>query len=288
MRVLLLGSDTQQGLSLQRFLALTGRHEVIPVTRAACRWKSERQAKKTVQRARCDVLLDLRLNGLVAANQEIQPRDIDSCDWLAKACQRNDIRYLYLSCSRMFSGKLDRLYSETDSPDCDDELSQLLLLAEKAVQDRCDCYLILRLGPVFSALADNWLAAMLAHLQGTGGLLLETSFAAGSPVAADDAARVTSALLDQLSVGANTWGIYHYCSSEKASAYELVEAALAAAGQYVETAPALAELERLREDRAAFSPALDCRKIRNTFAIKQVPWRDSLTAAVRAYFRSAQ
>ena len=61
MRVLLLGSDSPLGQALTEYLQRLGRHEVVTMSRAACRWKSERQAKKGVARAKCDSVVDMRI-----------------------------------------------------------------------------------------------------------------------------------------------------------------------------------------------------------------------------------
>ena len=50
---------------------------------------------------------------------------------------------------------------------------------------------------------------------------------AGEPVAADDAARVVLAILDQLSTGIEPWGVYHYGSADTATYFEFAEALLA-------------------------------------------------------------
>jgi dTDP-4-dehydrorhamnose reductase len=39
------------------------------------------------------------------------------------------------------------------------------------------------------------------------------------------------------------------------------------------------------ENEARLKRALDCSKIRNTFAIKQVPWRSAIPDMVKAYFQ---
>ena len=52
MRVLILGSESPLGQALGAFLDALGRHEVESITRSASRWKSERQAKKAVRRAK--------------------------------------------------------------------------------------------------------------------------------------------------------------------------------------------------------------------------------------------
>ncbi len=62
MRVLILGSDTPLGVALIRRQALLGRHELVFMSCSACRWKSERQAKKSIVRAKSDGGVDRRID----------------------------------------------------------------------------------------------------------------------------------------------------------------------------------------------------------------------------------
>ncbi len=283
MRVLLLGSDTPLGLAILEFLEDTGRHETVTLTRAACRWRSERQAKKAVQRARANILVDARIQSQLDAGQDPLPADVEACHWLGKACQRQEVTCLYISSWRLFSGRLDRLYSEKDPADADTDAGAALLAAEQAVAERCDAHVVVRLGPVFASRGDNWFANALRSLA-VGEANAMRQIPRGTPVAAADAARVISAILDQLSVGAMTWGVFHYTGSDRADAGDLEEVMLAAAGQYLDIDTASTGREPMA-DRPPIT-TLDCRKIRDTFAIKQVSWRDAMTNAVKQYFRA--
>ena len=123
MRVLLLGSDTPLGKALLQRQAILQRHEVLPLSRSACRWKSERQAKKSVVRAKSDNVVDCRIEAAGDGGVQIQELDLKRCHWVAKACQRSKSIYLYASSSRVFSGQLDRPYTEEDHPDNEDRKS---------------------------------------------------------------------------------------------------------------------------------------------------------------------
>jgi dTDP-4-dehydrorhamnose reductase len=107
----------------------------------------------------------------------------------------------------------------------------------------------------------------------------------GCPVASGDGARVISALLDQQSVGAELWGIYHYCSTETATHYEFAEAVLAAASQFSDVSTGAVELMPLDPGAPSLNRSLECSKIRNTFAIKQQPWRNAIADQVKQYFQ---
>ena len=286
MRVLILGSDSALGHALSRQLQHTARHDCVPMTRAACRWKSERQAKKAVARAKCDSVVDLRVAGQADEGNQLQELDLKRCHWVAKACQRSGSTYLYVSSARVFSGQLDRPYTEEDYPDNETSAGEMLATAEQLVRDSCERHLILRLGPVFSFEGTTLIAQMLGKMEQRGGSLLMDNNLRGCPVAAEDGARVISALLDQLSTGLSVSGIYHYCSSETATYYEFAEALLASASQFSEFDAGAVQLERQPEGLAPLNRSLDCSKIRNTFAIKQAPWRSAIAGIVKLYYQA--
>jgi len=282
-RILIVGSDTSLGDALLDFLLTQGRHTVEVLSLGDCRWKSERQAKKALRRANCELVIDARIVAAADGDEIIHDLDINRTLWLAKASHRNNVGYLYLSSSRVFSGTVERLYSEDDYPDDEGVLGELLLRSETAVRDYCERHLILRLGPVFSHRYSNALTRILGQLVEGGSLCLGNNLR-GSPVVAEDAARVVSALADQLSTDADVWGIYHYCSSEATNCYEFAESLLAAATQYAEFQPGVVKMEKPDESTAILNRALDCAKIRNTFAIKQVAWRSFVAGSVKNYF----
>lgn len=284
MNVLILGADTPLGQSLGKRLERLGRHHTVTMTRAACRWKSERQAKKAVARAKCDALVDLRIATAADEAEPLQELDIKRCHWVAKACQRGGIIYLHVSSSRVFSGQLDRPYSEEDQPDNETGAGTMLVAAERHVQEGCDRHLILRLGPVFSATGTNLITQMLGQLGKQGGSLVMDNNLRGCPVAADDGARVIAGLLDQLGTGVEAFGLYHYCSSDTATYYEFAEALLASASQFSEFSADAVQLERQPEGLAPLNRALNCSKIRNTFAIKQAAWRGAIADVVKQYY----
>lgn len=283
MRVLLLGSDTPLGKALTDYLELLGRQEAVGMSRSACRWKSERQAKKAVIRAKSQVVIDMRIEAAGDGGDPIQELDLKRCHWVGKACQRSGVPYLYVSSSRVFSGQLDRAYSEEDEPDSEETVGQLLAEAEKLVRESCERHLVLRLGPVFSYEGTNLITQMLGPMLEGGSLVLDNNLR-GCPVAAADGARVVSAVLDQLGTGIEPWGIFHYGSSDTATYYEFAEALLASASQFSEFSSSVVQLEQEPEGLAPLSRMLDCAKIRNTFAIKQVPWRNAMADIVKQFY----
>jgi len=254
------------------------------MTRAASRWKSERHAKKAVRRAQADAVVDIRVEAVADGGQEIVELDLKRCRWVAKSCHRDGASLLFISSARVFSGKLDRMYNEGDPPDNDSEIGRLMADAEDVVREHCEHHLILRLGPVFASEGANLVTQMLGDMIKGRNLVLDNNLR-GCPVACNDGARVISALLDQLSTGAHVWGTYHYCSSETATYYEFAEAILASASQFSEFSTDAVALESMDKDTPPLNRSLDCSKIRNTFAIKQLPWRRAIADQVKTFYQ---
>lgn len=284
MRVLLIGADTSIGIALQSHLLRWGRHEVETLNSSACRWKSERQAKKAARRGGCEAIIDARIIAASDSGEILHDIDVKRCHWLAKACQRSAIHYVYLSSARVFSGSRGRPYSELDTPDNEETIGQLLSQAENSVRETCQAHLILRFGPIFSARGVNVLTHMLGQLT-SGGTLDLNSHLQGCPVESMDAARVVAAVIDQVSTGADSWGTYNYCSSDPTHCYEFAEVLLASASQFSEFAPNSVQLQPAPE-KEPLNRQLECSLILNTFAIKQVAWRGAIADAVKHYFES--
>jgi len=259
------------------------RHEWVPITRSACRWKSERQAKKSIVRAKCDLVVDVRIEAAGDGGMQIQELDLSRCHWIAKACQRTDTSYLYISSSRVFSGQLARPYREDDEADTDEPVGLLFAKAEQLITQACERHLVLRLGPIFSSDGANIITRMLEPLNSGDSLILDDNLR-GCPVAAEDGARVIMGLLDQLSTGLEPWGIYHYGSSDTATYYEFAEAMFASASQFFDVGVSSVQLEREPEGMRPLNRSLDCTKLLNTFAIQQTPWRSAVADIVKHYF----
>tara|TARA_R100000005_G_scaffold89876_2_gene60793 strand:+ start:7150 stop:8043 length:894 start_codon:yes stop_codon:yes gene_type:complete len=286
-RVLLIGSDSSLGLALADHLKRWGRHELESVSSSVSRWKSERHAKKVVRRARADIVVDLRLQGAIDSGELINELDVERSHWLAKACQRSDASYFLVSSARVFAGDAERGYREQDPPDNPETVGRLLAAAETRASETCERHVVLRLGPVFSAAGVNVLAHMLEQLIAGGTLSLDNQLR-GCPVESLDAARVVAGMLDQLGAGAESWGIYHYCSTDTTNCYEFAEALLASASQFSRFSPDAVQLQLLDGPGRALNRSLQCNRIHSTFAIKQVSWRSFVADNVRQYFYQRQ
>jgi dTDP-4-dehydrorhamnose reductase len=200
-------------------------------------------------------------------------------EMLALAAAMTQSFLLQLSDCQVFSGQQMTAYRETDEPDAQTTYGALRWAGERAVMDTCPRHLVLRTGELFSSIGQNVLTDLLKAWRNGGSARVSARYRF-CPTSVRDTARVIVALLQQLSCGIEPWGVYHYSGTDAISYYDFARLIK----QIVESQPELdmaTDMQEMAETAAPLSWALDCGKIRNTFGIKQHPWRAGLTGSVR-------
>lgn len=291
MDVLLVGADNPVGDALQGAFGQWGRHRAFTQTAAATRWRSERQAKRAARRDSPDAVVDLRIAWQLSSGEMPGAEDHERSHWLAKACEHSGMYYLLLSSDRVFSGRGSRSLHEDDRPDAAGAPGAQIAAMEERVLQAAPATVILRTGPLFAGSGNNLLTRTLGALAKERSVVFDDRDVF-CPVASLDAARVIAAILDQLSVGAPASGIFHYCSGDRTTEYGFAEAALAAASQYVDCADvvirATDEGEVDDRARAPSQRVLECARLRDAFAIKQVPWRGFINTVVKQHLQTQE
>lgn len=264
-----------------------GRHRAIPLSTAATRWRSERQAKKAARKDKPHAVLDLRLAWQVASEDVPQPIDIDRVHWLSKACEHSGIPYFLLSSDLVFAGQGVRSLREFDAPDAFNEPGFQVMEIENRVLQAAPSAIVLRTGPLFANSDNNLLTRILERMIAERHATFDDRDVF-CPVACADVARVLAAMLDQLSVGAQANGVYHYCSGDRTTEYGFAEAALAAVSQHRDSGDIVisARDENSEGGGSVETRVFDCSRLRDNFAIKQVPWRGFMNPTVREYTES--
>ncbi|WP_151705170.1 dTDP-4-dehydrorhamnose reductase [Nitrincola alkalilacustris] len=208
---------------------------------------------------------------------------------LALACGELSIPMLHLSTDYVFDGQYASGYTE------DYETAPLgiyglsKLQGEEAIRQVLPRHIILRTSWLFSESGDNYMLRLLDQARRQE-VIHAYNDRRGCPTPASDLARVAIAILKQLSNGAEGWGTYHYCGAEVTTRYGFSETIIAAARQYEELA--VIDLVPVSSDEYpsdAQRPAscvLKCKKILNTFGVRQRPWRSELQRLIRHYYES--
>lgn len=291
MKVLLLGADTEIGVELVARCEATG-IDCIPVDARKVDLTHPRRVARVVKRHRPDFLVNLVDYEPSGASDEETRRageiNRDGVHNLAKACRSRETPLVHLSTDRVFDGERDGPYSETDPCEPGDIYGASRREGEQCLAREHRQHLVLRTGWTFSARWERLLARLVHAIQESDSLDLDASvhFA---PTSCSDVARVCVGILQQLDCGIEPWGVYHYCSADITTWYGFAESAAGMMRTLVRSP--LAELVPGSGGEAAFeSPRpgagqLSCRKILNTFGIRQRSWDHDLETAVQAILR---
>lgn len=185
---------------------------------------------------------------------------------LADFCKKRDMAMLQLSSCYIFDGRKQQPYITSNPGHPISILGKCQWEAEQYLRANLSKHLILRTG---------WSLRRFIHvLTASAERRLLSSRYQGQAVATTDQARVLTAILQQLDCEAETWGTYQYAGSEEVTMYELGQNILEQLA--LENAPLLVDdaepWSRLEPENAV----LGCVKIRNTFGIKQLSWRDAV------------
>lgn len=220
---------------------------------------------------------DLIVNALWLADPEAAENDPEGTHEaafslplvLAEFARGRGMALLQLSSCYVFDGRKQSGYITSNPGQPVNELGNWQWECEQALRSLLPRHIILRTGWSLFRFIRKVQASSLADAP-----LSLPDKCRGQPVATADLARVMTAIILQLDCGAEVWGTYQYSGAEETSLYEL---GLAIAGlpgipeelRVVDDIPDWAQLEPLNS-------TLICTKIRNTFGIKQLPWRSGL------------
>ncbi|MEQ5836847.1 sugar nucleotide-binding protein [Marinobacter sp. NFXS9] len=188
---------------------------------------------------------------------------------LAEHARAHDIALIQLSTCYVFDGRKQSAYITSNPGQPFSQLGNWQWECEQALRTLLPRHLILRTGWSL----DRFIRKITASAEGATQLELSSRHR-GQPVALKDLARVIRALVLQIDCGAEVWGTYQYAGAEEISQYELgleIVNALPELSEVhvVDKVPAWAKLE-------PENTTLGCIKIRNTFGVKQQPWRTRL------------
>ncbi|MGF2736461.1 sugar nucleotide-binding protein [Marinobacter sp. DUT-1] len=220
---------------------------------------------------------DLIVNALWLADPEVAqkaPEDTHKAAFslpvaMAEHAREHGIALFQLSSCYVFDGRKQSGYITSNPGQPMNELGNWQWECEQALRSLLPRHIILRTGWSLVRFIRKVQASTAA-----GETLSLPGRCRGQPVAVKDLARVMTAVILQLDCGAEVWGTYQYAGAEEINLYEL---GLAIAGlpgipegiRVVDEVPDWGHLEPV-------NTTMICTKIRNTFGIKQQPWRSGL------------
>lgn len=286
-----IGSDTQVGLAVLRYLAereikSTGivihQIEQLPAALELIKKNSAGYVIHCLGEDRRSVAMPFPLSDFLNVTQQI-----------TQVCVETHKQLIHLSSSTVFSGQLSHGYTETDEADATSEIGQILLSAENAVQTMDSTAIVLRTGWLFSDSTDNFLTQLVNAALSTESLVFSGKLM-GSPTDAHSVARVIIAMIEQLDCGTQSpslAGVFHYADSDGCSMHTFAKSVVTTLKSLSDvTVESITQGSGVTvEDESVNAERYDltCKHILSTFGIKQRPWRLGIRDVLKRRFESA-
>jgi len=212
-----------------------------------------------------------------------------ACSTIVNFANNRDVPLILLSSFMVFDGSKKNPYISANSGQPINAYGHAKLAVENFVLENYSRSLLLRLGWLMDESATGWLGCLMQQLL-TGQTVSAYTDIVLSPTATVDVARVIDAILKQLACGIDVWGLYHYAGTEPVSHENLVKAIqYQALGQDLQESQIVVNVFCPSEQGIQLpkNAVLGCIKLRNTFGIKQLPWRRYLPALVEKHLSNA-
>lgn len=205
------------------------------------------------------------------APEETRHRLHDLPAALAERATFHSIAMMQLSSCQVFDGRKQQPYIASNPGNPRSLLGQCQWDCEQTLRARLPRHLVLRIGWSLERFLER-----VRHHDPRDPLYLSSRYQ-GQPTPWSDCARVMTAMVQQLDCGAEAWGTYQYAGAETVSLYDLGYELLEqlAEGQ---PRPHLVDEEAPWMRLEPTNAVLNCKKIRHTFGIQQVSWRQALAS----------
>lgn len=194
---------------------------------------------------------------------------------LADAAAARDMAMLQLSSCYVFDGRKQSAYLASNPGQPLGLMGQLLWQCEQQLRSLLSRHILLRT----SWSLRRFCQLVLSERNAVAPVHLSSRFR-GQPVPGADLARVICAILQQIDCGAEVWGTYQYAGLEETSLYELGLNII----QQLPSEPVPRLVDEMADwmDLEPANATLNCKKIRNTFGIKPLSWREALPRELEA------
>ena len=194
---------------------------------------------------------------------------------LAKVCKEFNSTLLHISTDFIFDGSSTTPYLETDIPNPQSVYGQTKLDGELAIQNTWEKHFIIRTSWVYSQFGANFMKTML-RLASERDSLSVVSDQIGTPTNAVDLAEVLVAIITQhLKLNTEHYGVYNFSNEGECSWYDFAKEIFHQNSVKIDLKAIPTTAYPTPAKRPAYS-VLNKSKIKNTFAIEILEWKDSL------------
>ena len=289
MKVLILDDESQVGSALIEILAATAdmEYRVVPpdLLAGAARGVSQQIAYYSP-----DFIVNAHSIELTDSHRGIDKAHAQMVKSVCRAASSAGSAVIHVSSAMVFDSARGGLFSEHDKPRPRSAVSRSLVDLERMVVRHNERHVVLRGGWIFGSYGRGMFASFLRRLE----LGQEISLHPGllcTPTPSSDVARVICAMMQQLDCGADCWGTFHYSSSDTITSRGFAETVVTLAANYGSVDLAnihLTDSDQFEHYGVPYHPILDCRKILNSYGIKQRPWRSALTTIIKDIYQAVE
>ncbi len=194
---------------------------------------------------------------------------------LAEACKAYHTTFIHISTDFVFKGDKAHPLVEDDIAEPISVYGLTKLEGEQDIVRLMDEYFIIRTSWLYSEFGNNFVKTML-KLGAERDLLKIIADQVGTPTYGIDLA---GCVLDIISSGTSTYGIYHYSNEGVTSWYDFAKGIFDLSATEVKVLPIRTDEYPTKATRPAYS-VMDKSKIKTTFGIEIPYWRDSLAICI--------
>ena len=200
-----------------------------------------------------------------------------SVKFIAKWCNFNNCKLLHISTDYVYNGNSDMPINENSKTNPINNYGRTKLLGDKACLKYNPKSIIIRTSWVYSSFGNNFVKKMINLMQQKKQLNVIND-QIGSPTYAADLAQV---ILDIINV--NHWkpGIYNYTNKAKISWYDLANDIKVIYGFTNIIINSISSKDYPTKAKRPKYSLLDKTKIKNTFNITLIPYKDSLKKCIK-------
>ncbi len=182
------------------------------------------------------------------------------------AAAKSEAIFVFLSSYRVFGGENKNRYDFNDAPAPKTPFGRSLVQMENQVRE-LEQHVILRFSWLLDPNGDNLFTRILSKLHDGEALELNKSYK-GAPSWQSDAIWSLRGVVQQLLAGAKNWGVFHYCSEDHCSEWQLAT--------HIRELLEMEETNFTEIEGEGHSAVLSCRRLRNNFGVHPRSWREGL------------
>ncbi len=197
---------------------------------------------------------------------------------LAEVCKSNNIFLIHISTDYVFDGQKNIPYKETDPTQPLGVYGKTKLAGEKAIEDICDTYLIIRTSWLYSVYGNNFVKT-IQRLSEEKEELRVVFDQIGTPTNAEDLACFIEYIIEN-NLCETQRGIYHFSNEGVCSWYDFAQEIVVLSENNCVIMPCYSEEYPTKVTRPFYS-VLDKTKVKKDFSYRIPYWKNSLSKCMK-------